>query len=90
MRNELLALTALNEPTIKPYWKLPNSQEISCVLRPGGATFDHVYEEVARRLGSGWAKHTNDRFARWTVWNRGDGTFIAPSARWAHLELIRG
>ena len=90
MRDALVGLVALNDPTIKPYWKFADSQEIFCVSVPVEATADQVYDEVAMRLGSGWADPTEDRFARWTVWNRGTGTFIAPSARWAHLELIRG
>jgi hypothetical protein len=89
VRDVLVGLGAVDEPTIKAYGKFPDSQEISCTLQPTGVA-DDAYEEVAHRLGSGWADHTNDRFARWTVWNRGDGLFITPSVRWAHIELIRG
>jgi hypothetical protein len=85
----LADLTLVTEATIKPYWKIPNTQEISGTLRPSAGSLDDAYEEIARRLASGWAEQTNDEFARWTVWNRGDGNFIAPGVRWAHVELIR-
>jgi hypothetical protein len=88
VRDAIAELVTVNNLTIREYWKFQNSQEISgtlgAVRRP-----DDAFEEVARRLASGWSEHTNDAFSRWTVWNRGDGDFIAPAVRWAHLELIR-
>ena len=89
LRNALAGVTPLDEPTIRPYWKLPGTHEISGCLQPLPERSDDIYEEVVRRLGSGWAEHTNDRFARWTLWNRGDGSFFSPVVLWAHLELIR-
>jgi hypothetical protein len=89
VRDAIADLAAIDKVTIKPYWKFPGSQEVSSTLRPIGG-LDHVYETVARRLGSGWTESADDPFARWTVWNRGHGEFIDSSVRWAHIELIRG
>jgi len=88
VRGALARLATVNDVTIKLYWKFPGSHEIASTLAPVGSP-DEAYEAIARGLASGWAEHTDDEFARWTVWNRGNGEFIAPTVRWAHLELIR-
>jgi hypothetical protein len=88
IRDRIAELAAPDEPAIKRYSKFQGAQEISCTIRPS-RDIDHVYEEVARRLASGWSEHSNDQFARWIVWNKGSGVFAVATVRWAHLELIR-
>src|SRR5438876_792006 len=84
----MFGIAIVDSLTIKPYWKFEGSHEIASTLGPIGAP-DDTYEAMARGLASGWAEHTDDDVARWTIWNRGTGEFIAPTVRWAHLELIR-
>jgi hypothetical protein len=79
----------MTELAMRPYYKFPDSHEINCVLWPTAAAADSVYEEVVKRLGSGWGPTVDDEFERWTIWNRGHGTFVIPDARWAHVQLIR-
>jgi hypothetical protein len=89
LRDILGPLAKMTELGRRPYPKFPDAHEITCALWPTAAAADSVYDEVVKRLGSGWTPDTADDFARWTIWNRGDGAFAVPDARWAHVELIR-
>jgi hypothetical protein len=75
-------------PIVRPYWKFSGTQEIATTLVPLNDA-DAAFDELVRRMGSGWAEIVDDEFSRWTIWNAGSGSFVAPSVRWAHAELIR-
>jgi hypothetical protein len=75
---------------VRPYRKMPGTHEVWAVVQPDGRPEDAAFEEIVRRLGSGWSPESDDAFARWAVWNRSeDRRFVMPAARWAHVELIR-
>jgi hypothetical protein len=88
VQRALADVATVGDVTIKPYWKFEGSHEIASMLVPIVSP-DAAYDAIARDLASGWTDQVEDDFARWAVWNRGTGEFIAPTVRWAHLELIR-
>ena len=59
VRRALKSLTLTDEPLIIAYWKFPDTQEVSCTLRPTMEPAE-VFEEVARRLASGGSEQTDD------------------------------
>jgi hypothetical protein len=88
LQDALSPFATVAQTEIEPYRKIEGACQVFCTLRARDAIED-AYEEMLRRLATGWREPTPSQFGRWTVWNRGNGEFLAPAVRWAHLELIR-
>lgn len=76
-------------PIIRPYPKLTGTEEIATVFHPSVGDPNKAYDTIARRLATGWTAGSADAFARWSVWNQGEGQFCDVRTVWAHLELIK-
>ena len=69
---------------IKPYWKIDGYQEICLDVHIFGNGLQG-FSATIEQLGTGWI-HSRPGEA---VWNHGESTtFIEPSVRWAHVEIL--